>query len=1325
MNGLTVSAGGASVGGGLSSSDLSDDAFTNVTPAAVDVIYTVVPVTADGCEGDAFTVTVTVNPEPVVNTILDIEVCSGETVDAIVFATSNTGGLITYNWQINTDIGLQPLSGSGDIPSFISENISNVPVVATITVTPTFTANGLSCQGLAETFQIVVNPKPLINDKMVEICSEDTFIVQPLNNIDGDVVPNGTVYSWQVLSPNPNITGASSGSGSVISQSLVNTSNVEQIIVYEVIPISNAIGACEGASFEIEVVVSPRPALLDQSFEICSGETFTYSPVNNPPNEIVPVGTTYTWTFVDNLNIEGETNGTDQNLFEQINLLNTSNTDQVVVYQITVASGSCTSSFEIELIIKPRPFIPYNSGLTDTRCSGDPFIIVPVNGIPDSATIVPLNTTYTWEVMPNPNLTGWSNNNTPVDLISQELYNLTNINQSIEYIVTPFSGNCEGPSFSITIWIEPKPFVPDHIETICDGDSFIFAPVNAAFPDVFTIIPDLTLYTWTVTDLSGGLVTGFNNGTDEPFIDTGILNNNSSVVQTIVYTVTPTYYVNSNPGIPRCVGDDFTLTVSVNPGVEDNAIITNISCSYSPLCGGSIELNPTGVGPFTYNWSYVGTEINAISDPTLQNQFNLCPGDYTVEITNGLNCTYTFNYSIIPPTPVTFNLIALVDLSCNNISPNCDGYIEVDLNGGTAPYALIEWYTESIPFSSNFDQLVATNSSILQNACEGNYVLKVIDDNGCEFVSPVYTVNETGSPIIVTDQLSNYNGFNVSCTTTNDGFIEVDVSGGSGNFSYTMTPGNLLDDDTSTPNLLEFSNLAAGDYTLNITDTNCPFNVVLEYTLNAPQVLSSAHTQTSGSALCNGDTVSFNVTASGGVPPYVGTGNYTFPGGTHPITITDANGCTTIESITVVEPSVLTAVATLTQPIDCNGGTGEITITAIGGTPPYVGTGVVQVNAGEYFYTVTDANNCSFSDSIIITEPNLLTYTIDIINNPTCSPDWSYTNGEICITIIGGTNPFPIGAGWIDNGSGQWCLNDLTEGDYSIDVTDVNSCTSNIGNTIITLTRPPLIDAFITSNINADCSINTITQTNYVFVSGGTPPYEFTWSGGDTCVPSNPQCMETTVSGIYTVFIHDQESIANGCPPIEVDVVVDLPEIGDALFDYSSPNSLLCDVLAINEPISFNSLSTGDVVNISWDFGDGSPDVIGDFNPSHIYSEVGSYQVELTVEYPFGCTETYTEIIEITKGYDIILPNAFTPNGDGLNDTIRPITLCVKEIEMSVYDTWGSLIYVEVGVDDNITGWDGTINGEPAENGNYILVVKATTYRGDTIDINGPITLIK
>ena len=1309
---------------GLLANDLEDDTFTNLTNAPVDVIYTVVPVSGSNCEGEPFSVTVTVNPSGKVNAISSQEICESETVQAVTFNTTNTNGTTSYSWSMDTAIGLSPLTGIDNFPSFVAVNSTNTPIVSIVTVTPTYSSGGITCEGAPETFSITVNPTPQIQDKFKEICSSETFIVDPVDMVDGDIVPLGTTYTWTVLVSNSEIPDASNGSGAVISQTLTNMSNSVQNVSYEVTPTSGIAGNCSGIPFEVVISVAPSPQVQDQQFEICSGESISFLPVNDPPTTIIPDGTLYSWTFDNNVAVFGAIDGLNQIQFEQPTLINNSNINQSVIYTVTVGAGNCASSFEIEIIVKPTPFIPYDSGLTDTRCSNDPFVIDPVNGVPDATYIVPTNTTYTWVVVPNNNLSGWSDNNVQTSLISQQLVNLTNTPQNIEYLITPSNGTCEGPVFSMDIWIEPKPSIQDHFETVCDGDSFVFAPVNGVFPDTTTIVPDTTLYSWVVTDVSGGDISGYSNGIDQPFIDSGALFNSSPDIQTLIYEVTPRYYKASNPGVAQCVGESFNITVTVNPGIEDNATITNISCSYSPLCGGSIELNPVGTGTLTYFWTYTGTEINAISNPTLQDQYNLCPGDYSVAITDSLGCTYTFDYVIEPPLPVTFDLLSLVDLSCNNVSPSCDGSIEVMPQGGTAPYTLLEWYTESIPNSGNFDTIVETGDSELNNACEGNYVLKVLDTNGCEFTSPIYTIAQTASPILISETLSNYNGSEVSCLGANDGFIDVSVSGGSGSFTYTLSPGGILDSDLSTPNVLEFRNLQAGTYTLTITDTNCPNNITFDYTLEAPTQLSTSNTLVSGPALCFGDTVTYNIAATGGTPPYVGTGNYTLPAGIHSIVVTDANGCQTTETITVIEPTELTATANITSPILCYGDVAEVTVTASGGTPPYFGTGVFNTTSGDYAYTITDANGCEYSNNIFIDEPGELLYTIDSVIDPTCSPDWSYSNGSICITITGGTNPFPIGAGWTSLGGGVWCLENISAGSYTIDVDDANNCSTNTDITEVILTRPPVIEAQITSTVTEDCDNNTMIQTNYVFVTGGSPPYEISWSGGDVCDPINPQCMETTESGTYTAFIRDQESLANGCPPIEVEVVIDLPEIGDAAFSYSSPNSIFCNQLANNELITFNNESTGDVVNFYWDFGDGSPVVVGEMTPTHLYAMAGSYEVSLTVEYPSECcTETYTELIVITKGYELEIPNAFTPNQDGINDTIRPLFDCMDNVQMSIYDTWGTLLYFEEGT--NLVGWDGFIRNIPAENGNYILYVKALTNSGKEITRSTSITLIK
>ena len=1014
-------------------------------------------------------------------------------------------------------------------------------------------------------------------------------------------------------------------------------------------------------------------------------------------------------------------------------------------YRAAVTSGVCPSanSSIVAITVNPTPVIPNTNQLTDTRCSGDTFVIIPQNGIPTAATIIPVGTTYSWTYIDNPNVSG-ETNGTNQPTITQVLTNLTNVNQSVQYTVTPLSGTCEGLPFTIVFWVEPKPYIPNVIETVCDGGSFILTPVNGIVPSVNTIVPNITLYSWTAAGTAS--VSGFTTGTNQSFFNSGILvNNNPTVVQTVVYTVIPTYYVASNPGITRCIGNPFTITVSVNPGVEDNEVITNIACSYSPLCGGSIVLNPIGVAPFTFNWTYTGTSINAITNPTLQNQLNLCPGNYQVEITDALNCKYTFNYVIQPPTPIVSTLVTLQNISCNNVSiPPCDGYIELAITGGT-PFATpnasgqfynFEWYKETPLGSGNFT-LVTSGSPKLLNACVGNYKLKVVDANGCIYWSSLYSIQNQFTLINLVENISNFSGFEISCFGANTGYIHDVLSGGSGTYNYVLnnitagTPVAVSSGQINAPIPtppgsvnLNFDNLVSGTYQLTITDPFCPNNIVRTYVLNQPALLQSSSTLVSLPVQCFNGTATYNVTATGGAIPYSGTGSYILAAGVHPIVITDANGCSTTQVITVTQPTELVPQVVLTSPILCFGGTAQVTVTASGGTGAYTGTGIFSVTAGgPYNYSVTDANGCTKQVSITVTQPSQLSFVIDSAQNPTCSPDRSYSNGSICITISGGTNPTPLGTGWINSGTNKWCLNNLSAGNYSINVTDINSCAST-GVQNVTLIRPTPLHAFINTNIQVNCATATVTQSNFVFASGGTPPYTFTWSGGVACNPANPQCMTTTINGNYIAYVNDAEGIANGCPPIEVPFVVNLIEIGKPSFTASSFASTNCGSFAINDPILFTNTSTGNYASISW-FVNGA---LASNQETFIkkFDKIGDYTVTLTVNYTIAgvtCTYSETKILSITNGYDIVIPNAFTPNGDGINDTIRPVYKCMDKIEMSVYDTWGSLLYFEEGT--YIKGWDGFINGKEPENGNYIIVVRATTFAGKDLIINGPVTLIK
>ena len=184
---------------------------------------------------------------------------------------------------------------------------------------------------------------------------------------------------------------------------------------------------------------------------------------------------------------------------------------------------------------------------------------------------------------------------------------------------------------------------------------------------------------------------------------------------------------------------------------------------------------------------------------------------------------------------------------------------------------------------------------------------------------------------------------------------------------------------------------------------------------------------------------------------------------------------------------------------------------------------------------------------------------------------------------------------------------------------------------------------------------------------------------------------------------------------------VDIPVLGNASFNQTSYGYTAYGIYSILDPIQFTNTATGDFTSILWSFGDGT--FSNEENPIHTYIQEGDYVITQTVTYPFGCVYVHTISLIIEKGYLLVVPTAFTPNNDSLNDTYRPVTKGLKNVRLDVYDTWGSLIYSETG--DVLRGWDGTIKGVNAENGNYHCKVSAETFYGNVIQASETFVLIK
>jgi len=536
----------------------------------------------------------------------------------------------------------------------------------------------------------------------------------------------------------------------------------------------------------------------------------------------------------------------------------------------------------------------------------------------------------------------------------------------------------------------------------------------------------------------------------------------------------------------------YTVTVTDSKGCTYQACYTisqptalsgyftrvNVKCNGGS--NGCARIWPSGgTAPYSYLWSTGATTVN-ITGRTA--------GTYTVTVTDANGCSMIKRVSISQPQPIVISN-TVTNVSCNGDS---NGAIATNVSGGTTPYTYL-W--------SN-----SANTASISNLSAGTYTLTVKDLNLCT-ASKTLTVNQ---PTQLTASISSTN---VSCNGGSNGSATVSANGGTAPYSYSWSNGG-----GNTSN----NNLSAGSYTVTITDANgC--NITASVTITEPSALSASTNKTDVS--CNGgNDGAASINVSGGTMPYSynwSNGNLTsnannLTAGTYHVTVTDANGCTISKCVVIGEPTALSASISSTN-VSCNGGNnGSATVTAVGGTAPYsynwsnlVSTSSNNnLTAGTYNVTVTDANGCSYSTAVTITEPAVLTLSTSS-SNVLCNGD---SNGSASVTANGGTAPYSYA--WSNQETASTVSN-LSAGTYSVVVTDANNCSAT---TSVTITQPTALTlSFTTSNVSCNGGNNGSATAN---VNGGTAPYSYAWSNGGATATIN-----NLIAGTYTVTITD----ANGC----------------------------------------------------------------------------------------------------------------------------------------------------------------------------------------------------
>ncbi|MBL7871773.1 MAG: hypothetical protein JNM78_09200, partial [Cyclobacteriaceae bacterium] len=564
--------------------------LTATTSSSGTATYTITP-SASGCNGTPIVVVVTVDPVPnVVALPASQTICSGATTSIALSTTNGVGGA-SYSWT-RVDSGVSgALVGSG---ASINETLTatgSTAGTATYTITPA--AGG--CNGTAITVIVTVNPLPNVVAAPASqtICSGTNSSIS-LSTTNGVA---GATYSWTVVQSN--VSGASSGFGTSINQTLTATTSSSGTATYTITPSASG---CNGTAIVVVVTVSPAPRIINTPLTVtrCSG----VGPLNFTP-VIDVAGSSYSWTS----SISGPitpasitAGGTSTIIDNPINIGSVAGTVTYTIVATGPGSSFCVGS-GVNYVVTVNP-APVGSNDVKTVCSDIP---VDYNLLLNIASLGNnVGSTFSWVATDNPNplVTGESTIAIVGPIITDVITNLTNTNQNVVYTVTPTStSGCAGAPFQITITIKPEPVgfsatAPD----ICSG-----ASVNYNLQNNVNTFPGNNLatnFTWTATTQPN--VTGETTSLKSGSLIDDVLVNTTTINQTVTYTVTPTSQVGG------CAGDPFTIQVNVNPKAIFSAG-PNLSVCVSE---NDIEIQGSVTfSPAPYSWSGGAFNDNTLEKP--------------------------------------------------------------------------------------------------------------------------------------------------------------------------------------------------------------------------------------------------------------------------------------------------------------------------------------------------------------------------------------------------------------------------------------------------------------------------------------------------------------------------------------------------------------------------------------------------------------------------------------------------------------------------------------------------------------------------------------
>lgn len=625
------------------------------------------------------------------------------------------------------------------------------------------------------------------------------------------------------------------------------------------------------------------------------------------------------------------------------------------------------------------------------------------------------------------------------------------------------------------------------------------------------------------------------------------------------------------------------------------------------------------------------------------------------------------------------------------------GHIILDVKGGVEPYT----------FRWNNNETVQNR----YNLFAGTYTVYIKDSYGNQHTERI--VVQPPFPLIVEMVETK----NTSCGSSNTGSAKINVKVGRGEPYRVEWSHGLV-------NKMEATNLAAGDYTATVYDIyNCSTTIAFSIASNGPAIEVQENIK---DITCSSDqNGEIKLQVSGGKAPFTyewSNGKTTkdiegLAAGNYNVLIKDAGGCSIAKTFEVKASTPLVISLDNIKNISCSGEeSGAINIKVEGGKAPFNyawsnGLKTQNINnlkAGRYDVKVTDAAGCFVNASFEVKDSdNAVSLNLISSKNITCN---GAADGKIEVEILGGVKPFKVT--WADGVKDDLKRENLKAGSYKVTVSDANGC--NVFKEI-KIEEPQQLTARLDNTLDINCATGEITGVAWVQIAGGKSPYNIKWNTGAS---------SREINFFTTTELNIEITDANGCITSDK-MKVNFPVVnGNARLDFEFRKLEISSEpeVFINDPILFESYIAPDFISWEWDFSDGG--FSNDKDPIHTFKKAGEYEVKLKAYDIYGCSTVEVNTVQVLSNVEVVvMPNAFTPNGDGLNDKFLPVMKGVSSFEMNIFNHWGEHLYSEAGLE--INGWDGYFKGRLLPKGNYVYKVTYTNPEGKVINKTGGVTLIR